>query len=227
MGRASRTHGGRVRRVAAAVGVLALAAPAPVTAAQNVRFHSEQDRDLRCGVDQVVCGGVGSRVDVRVQKGDDGSRWDEQSEIMLFPFSSEGWFEANSQFAPASQLCTSLSITVTAAGPMPRSGPFRRIPSRLVDVDVVVAGHTATMTGRKCVTFGDDGQMRGSVAVRPRALPLDAHETEIDQVTIKSKTRVYLTRLFFRSSPWATDTIVFDEWTPPLGRQPVDGWPAG
>lgn len=208
---------------AAALALVAMAVPAPASAVQELEWNGERVSSLTCGLERTFCGNLKAKVDVTADKGTPGAPWDEQTTIDLFPFRTAGQFRAEPEFPPASQLCTYLEISVTAAGPMHRTDVFAAVPRRLEYDTVAMTGNTATLTGRKCITYDADGARKGGVVVRPRTMSLDASGVDIDSVTIRAKTRLYLTPLFFKSSPWATDTIVFDDWTPPLARRGAAG----
>jgi hypothetical protein len=145
-----------------------------------------------------------------------GSRagWDDQSQIEMLPFTTGGRYGATSQWPPTYVICTDLRITMQAASQITSTAPFGSVQDALDGhtVNLNVVGSVASLRGSKCRSLSPVVGQRssGSVSIRPDVSVLDTGRADIDKVSIKARTRIFISASASYSSGWASDTIDFD-----------------
>ena len=196
--------------VAASMAIIAAAVPSAAFAAQETKWDTTANEQLKssCGPQgNAGCGSVTAVLDVRAEKGGLGS-WGRQRTIELFPFRTGGRFVSDRNHPPVASVCTDLSITMLSQSPNVSSAPFGDIPLSLDTTKILGAGTNAVhLNGNKCQPY--NYVQSGTVAFRPANAFLDSGRSKITKVVMKVRTRIYMTPTFFIKTPWASDTIEF------------------
>lgn len=186
------------------------ATPGTAHAAQETKWGDTELKQLTstCGPQaQSGCGRVTAVLDVTAVKGGRGT-WGRQRTIELFPFRTGGRFDADRNHPRVASICTDLQIIMQASGTIVSSAPFGDIPIALDQSKIVGSGTNVNyLSGNKCRPF--DYTLSGGVSFRPDNAFLDTGGPKIDKVTMKVRSRIYMSPTFFVKTAWATDTIDF------------------
>ncbi|MDQ4052898.1 MAG: hypothetical protein M3237_09375 [Actinomycetota bacterium] len=195
------------RPLSVAAVLLVTLLPGVAYAAQETKFGSAKQVQLRCGADQHGCGKVVAVVNVTAVKDSPGRPWHRQRTIQLSPFTTGGRFNTTTENPPGVQICTELRILVAAGGQIASSAPFGDIGLALDTYEITTTGNTSFLAGYKCRSIN---AYQASINVRPDNAFIDSGRSAIDKVTIKARTTLYFWAQHYYKTPWARDTINFD-----------------
>lgn len=196
------------------IGALALAmiltwSPVAAFGAQETKWGDTAEKQLKdtCAGGGSACGRVVAALDVTAVKGGRGT-WSRQRTIELFPFRTGGRFGSDRRHPPVASICTDLKIIMQASGTIVSSAPFGDIPIALDQAKISGSGTSVNyLSGNKCRPY--NYVQSGSVAFRPDNAFLDTGGPKIRKVTMKVRTRIYMSPTFYVKTGWATDTIDF------------------
>lgn len=186
--------------------------PGSAFAAQETKWDSYRQNQLLCGANRVGCGKVSAVVNVTAVKGARFAGWSRQSQIEMLPFTVGGRYHGTDQWPPTYVICVELRIVMQARSQIVSTAPFGSVPDALDGHSVVqnTVGSVASLRGSKCRKLkAVIGASSGSVTIRPEVSALTTGGARIEKVTIKAKTRIYISARAYYTSPWASDTINF------------------
>lgn len=195
------------RTVSLAAVVLMTLLPGAAHAAQETKFDSTEQVQLKCGPDQHGCGKVVAAVDVNAVKDSPGRPWSRQRTIQLSPFTTGGRFNTTTENPPGVLIRTELRIIFVAGGQIASSAPFGDIGLALDDYEITTTGNTSMLAGYKSRAID---AYQASINVKPDNAFVDSGRSAIDKVTIKARTTLYFWSSYYYTTPWAKDTINFD-----------------
>jgi hypothetical protein len=199
-------HAPVVARAALFIVALLTLVPGAAHAAQETKFNSTKQVQLKCGRDQHGCGAVVAVANVTAVKDAAGFSWDRQRTIHLSPFLTGGRFHTTTENPAGTRICTELRIIFSAKGQIVSSAPFGDAGLGLDDYKITTTGSTSLLAGYKCHNIN---AYRASINVKPDNAFIDSGRGAIDDVTIKTRTTLYFWAQHFYTTPWAKDTIDF------------------
>jgi hypothetical protein len=194
------------RTLPAAVVALLTLLPGAAYAAQETKFDSTKQIQLKCGSDQHGCGRVVAVVNVTAVKDGAGRPWGRQRTIQLSPFTTGGRFHTTTENPAGTRICTELRIIFSAGSQIVSSAPFGDVGLALDAYKITTTGGSSILAGYKCRNFN---AYTASINVKPDNAFVDSGRSAIDKVTIKARTTLYVWAQHYYTTPWAKDTINF------------------